>query len=65
VLLGTLEGALDIRAGTKVVLKSGGPTMTVAWAENGEAYCEWFLEKGELKGAKFNLTSLKTVPDDI
>jgi uncharacterized protein YodC (DUF2158 family) len=46
-----------IKAGDVVKLRSGGPSMTVSWIENDEAYCEWFLAN-KLEGAKFNLTSL-------
>ena len=46
-----------ITVGDVVQLKSGGPTMTVAWIEDHEAYCEWFDLKKNV-GAKFALTSL-------
>ena len=47
----------NIQAGDVVQLKSGGPYMTVAGIEEGEAYCEWFEGKKNA-GAKFPLTSL-------
>jgi uncharacterized protein YodC (DUF2158 family) len=31
-----------MNAGDLVQLKSGGPTMTIRWIEDGEAFCEWF-----------------------
>jgi uncharacterized protein YodC (DUF2158 family) len=31
----------DIKAGDVVKLKSGGVAMTVAWIEDGSAYCQW------------------------
>jgi len=47
----------NIQAGDVVQLKSGGPYMTVAWIEEGEACCEWFDGKKNAM-AKFPLTSL-------
>ena len=32
----------QIQAGDVVVLKSGGPEMTVKWVSGTECYCEWF-----------------------
>lgn len=46
-----------IASGEVVQLKSGGPKMTVAWVEEGEAYCEWFIE-GKIQGSKFPVHSL-------
>jgi len=43
--------------GNTVELKSGGPTMTIKWIENGEAYCEWFDGK-KVSGQTFSLSSL-------
>jgi uncharacterized protein YodC (DUF2158 family) len=52
----------EIKAGDTVVLKSGGPQMTVRHVENhfGEmsAWCDWF-EKNKEMGSRFPLTSLK------
>jgi uncharacterized protein YodC (DUF2158 family) len=31
----------DIKAGDVVKLKSGGVAMTVAWIEDGSAFCQW------------------------
>lgn len=49
-----------MQPGDVVRLKSGGPDMTVKWAEEGDAYCEWFDGKAN-KGANFTLTSLEKV----
>ena len=59
----------EIKAGSVVKLKSGGPAMTVAWVETREkqytedvACCTWFIEdKGpwKLEQRTFPLTSLK------
>jgi uncharacterized protein YodC (DUF2158 family) len=32
----------EIKPGDVVVLKSGGPKMTVKFVEDGEAACSWF-----------------------
>ncbi|WP_083222516.1 DUF2158 domain-containing protein [Ensifer sp. LC163] len=53
-----------MKPGSIVKLKSGGPSMTVRWIDDGDAYCEWFSEvKGahENKGASFPLTSLEVL----
>lgn len=55
-------GALILKAGDVVELKSSGPKMTIRWVENDEAYCEWFADKNELKGAKYLLVQLCPVP---
>lgn len=37
----------EIKAGSVVQLKSGGPLMTASWVQNShvtEAYCEWFIQ---------------------
>ncbi|WP_374293103.1 YodC family protein [Paenirhodobacter enshiensis] len=51
------EKKMEINVGCVVQLKSGGPLMTVAWIENGEAYCEWFDNKKK-EGSTFQVTSL-------
>lgn len=61
--------AYEIKAGSIVQLKSGGPTMTVNWVEGaGEdyvvacAYCEWFVQDKapwKIEGKTFPITSLK------
>ena len=57
----------EIKAGSVVQLKSGGPMMTVSWVEEYEgnpahAYCEWFIQDKppwKKEGGTFPLTSLK------
>lgn len=53
--------ANQIEPGSIVKLKSGGPPMTVAWVEEGEAYCEWFDSKGEPRGQRYSLVVLQLV----
>lgn len=49
---------MNIKAGDIVVLKSGGPNMTVKWVDGSECYCEWFDGKKAM-GNSFTLVSLK------
>ena len=49
----------EIVKGSVVLLKSGGPKMTVAWVEDGEVGCEWFNDKMEPQFKAFPATSLK------
>lgn len=51
---------MNFAAGDIVRLKSGGPTMTIRWVDEGEAYCEWF-SKDENKGATFAFHQLEKV----
>ncbi|WP_115529612.1 YodC family protein [Xanthomonas campestris] len=53
--------ANDIVPGSIVSLKSGGPKMTVAWVDDGDAYCEWFDSKGEPRGQRYALVVLERV----
>ena len=48
-----------IKPGDIVMLKSGGPDMTVAWIADNEAYCEWFDSKGEPRGQRYALVVLR------
>lgn len=51
--------------GDIVMLKSGGPPMTVtnARASNfpNHCYCKWFDSKDDLRGDRFNIATLKIV----
>lgn len=51
----------EIKAGDIVMLKSGGPPMTVAWVEDGKAYCEWFDSRKEPRGQQYDLVVLQRV----
>ena len=60
--------ALEIKAGSIVQLKSGGPSMTVTWVADQlgtmSAFCEWFVQdKAPWKKseATFPLTSLRSL----
>lgn len=46
----------QIQAGDVVVLRSGGPKMTVKWVSGSECYCEWFDGSKPL-GNNFEITS--------
>lgn len=48
-----------IKAGDVVVLKSGGPQMTVAWIEESEALCVWFDSQGQPKEKRYPLVVLE------
>ena len=49
-----------IEEGTVVILRSGGPEMTVKSIFWGRAYCEWFYS-GHLHQEWFTITSLKAI----
>ena len=49
----------DIKPGDLVRLKSGGPVMTVAWVEEGDAFCQWFDSKGSPCGQRYALVVLE------
>lgn len=53
----------QIQSGDVVVLKSGGPHMTVKWVDGKECYCEWFDGKKAV-GSSFDLTSLRPVDSE-
>jgi uncharacterized protein YodC (DUF2158 family) len=53
-----------MNVGDVVQLRSGGPKMTVKWAENGEACCQWFDAKNEVKVDVFPLASLNPANED-
>ncbi len=48
----------EFSSGDVVQLKSGGPSMTIRWVEDNEAYCEWF-DGASNKGAKFSINQLQ------
>lgn len=56
--------AETFQAGDVVQLKSGGPVMTVRWAEEDlgsmTVYCDWF-EKTKQMGAKFMPAQLQRI----
>lgn len=47
-----------MKDGDTVQLKSGGPVMTIAWTEGGDAFCRWFDGK-KLTGERIPLVALK------
>jgi uncharacterized protein YodC (DUF2158 family) len=57
----------EIKDGSIVQLKSGGPTMTVSFVETegafaGTAWCEWFIQDKapwKSEGKRFPVTSLR------
>ncbi|MBW7968407.1 DUF2158 domain-containing protein [Bradyrhizobium sp. BR 10289] len=58
----------EIRPGSVVQLKSGGPLMTVAWVNHEDgvsmAFCEWFIQDKapwKQEGTTFPVTSLKLI----
>lgn len=58
----------EIKPGSVVQLKSGGPLMTVGWINNEDgaclAYCEWFIQDKapwKQEGSTFPATSLKVI----
>ena len=48
-------------AGDVVILKSGGPRMTVYFIREGLVHTKWFTDNGELVQDKFVSAMLKTV----
>jgi uncharacterized protein YodC (DUF2158 family) len=61
--------AISLTPGTVVMLKSGGPSMTVvgertaAGVNTGQVTCEWFEKSKPMRG-DFAETSLKVIEDD-
>ena len=47
----------EIKAGDRVMLKSGGPEMTVKEIKGDEAECTWFND-GKLSQESFSIASL-------
>jgi uncharacterized protein YodC (DUF2158 family) len=63
-------GADEIKAGDIVQLKSGGPRMTVNWAEDDygtkKANCDWFVQDKapwRKENGSFPVTSLRKLDD--
>jgi uncharacterized protein YodC (DUF2158 family) len=50
--------------GSTVVLKSGGPPMTVETRTADKAYCVWFDQDDHAQHRGFPVVSLKAVRDD-
>ncbi len=48
----------EIKPGDVVELKSGGPEMTVAFADGRQLYCRWFAG-ADVKGERFYAQELK------
>ena len=59
--------AETFKPGDIVMLKSGGPHMTVSWCQEEfgsvRAFCEWFDDKHALKSGKFAPASLELVKE--
>lgn len=51
-----------IETGALVVLKSGGPVMTVRAVSQHQAYCDWFDHRGHRQGT-FDMASLELAPE--
>ena len=49
----------QFKPGDIVILKSGGPRMTIATVEERSALCEWFSDDQQAQSKSFALTSLK------
>jgi len=49
----------QFKPGDTVMLRSGGPRMTVAMVDGRSAFCEWFSDDQQPKGRSFALSSLK------
>ena len=48
----------EIKAGSVVKLKSGGFAMSVAWVEEGSAYCQW-QDGAKAMGEKYAVVVLE------
>lgn len=53
----------EFRDGTRVVLKSGGPVLTVRVVSGDQAYCEWFVGMERRQGT-FALVTLRPLDSD-
>ncbi len=50
-------------SGDQVMLKSGGPVMTVNYVHNDIANCVWFSGK-KMESGNFKINTLKSAPED-
>lgn len=48
----------EIKLGSTVKLKSGGPLMTVTYLDESTSVCTWFYE-GNIKNTEINVVALK------
>ncbi len=49
-----------MKDGDELVLKSGGPKMTIEFIDGNEAYCEWFMPgDGKVNGHRFTIPELR------
>lgn len=55
---------MAIAAGSTVQLKSGGPTMTVEWVDEGTAGCTWFDDRDNHNQKNIEVAALKEVAAD-
>lgn len=59
-----MEKEMAIAAGSTVQLKSGGPTMTVEWVDEGTAGCTWFDDRDNHNQKNIEVAALKEVAAD-
>lgn len=57
----TTGNSVTFKSGDKVVLKSGGPEMTVRTSSPDEIVCQWFAGK-KLEQGRFSPSSLDAAP---
>lgn len=51
--------SIPFNTGDLVVIKSGGPIMTVRWVECSEVECMWFDREGKLESVSFSPDCLR------
>lgn len=58
---------VQFKSGDVVILRSGGPKMTIRWVEEEygtlTASCSWFDTKGEIREKTFSTDQLKPSDD--
>lgn len=52
---------MEFKTGMVVVLKSGGPKMTITEINGEDIECQWFNEKNEVEVNTFNEVSLEEI----